>query len=207
MSSNRQRTMLRAAPHTQLGSGGPVTAKFRQTANGGSEVSIMLDYSKAMQPEFSYVADHCTVSPIISGYNIAFGKMTSDCAALRTRIEISFPASMFQQQLITTTRDFFDQIPKDSDAPVIEQRTFTDPEKIQTFRSNNVMAGAWGDEAVADFYYLSPADFGMAAKSQVSDIRLTPVVRVTMSIGLLRDFLEKCHVFDKGLRPVADEKG
>jgi len=190
----------------QIGSGGPVTARFRNIANGNAEVSISLDYSKATQPEFSYVADHCAVDPGISGYTIAFGKMTSDCSALRTRIEISFPAGMFQQQLIHSTRNFAERMPKEIAVPVIEQRSFPDPEKIQTFRSNNVLTGAWGDEAVADFYYLSPADFGLAAQNQTTDIRLTPVVRVTMSIGLLLDFLAKCHAFDSGPQTVADGK-
>jgi hypothetical protein len=200
--------MLGVAPHTQIGRGGPVTASFRSAVNGRAEVSISLDYSKAAQPEFSYVADHCNLTPdaVGSGYTIAFGKLTSDGSALRTRIEVSFPEGMFQKQLIASTRGFFYRIPKEIDVPTVEQRSFPDPEKIQTFRSNNVMIGAWGDEGVADFYYLSPADFGMAANNQLPEIRLTPVVRVTMGIGLLSDFLAKCHAFDKGPRSAADEE-
>jgi hypothetical protein len=188
--------MLRVAPHMQVGTVGPVTATFRQAPNGITEVQIAVDYAKAAQPEFSYVADHCSVSPGDSGYIIAFGKMTSDRSALRTRVEISFPESMFQKQLINSTRDFKGRMPIGVPIRAIPQRDFPDPEKIQTFRSNNAMIGAWGDEGVVDFFFLSPSDFGGPVRTGPVDIRLTPVVRVTLSIGLLNDFLTKCHSFD-----------
>ncbi len=188
--------MLRVAPHMQVGTVGPVTAVFRQAPNGITEVQISVDYSKAAQPEFSYVADHCSVSHSESGYIIAFGKMTSDQTALRTRVEVSFPEGMFQKQLLNSTRDFKDRMPVGIQIRDVPARTFTDPDKIQTFRSNNAMVGAWGDEGVIDFFFLSPSDFGGASRNGSVDIRLTPVVRVTLSIGLLKDFLTKCHSFD-----------
>jgi len=197
MPSNRSRSMLRVAPHTQVGSGGPVTASFKQGEDGAAQVSISLDYSKAVPPEFSYVADHCSVSKDIAAYSILFGKMDSGRKNLRTRIEIVFPSNMFHQQLLATTIGFVSRMPPDIDVPDLDARDFPDPEKFQTFRSNNVMVGAWGDEGVADFHFLSPADFGMAAQNQVSEIRLNPVVRVTMSAALLKDFLTKCHQFAK----------
>lgn len=196
--SNRSKSnvMLRAPSNVQVGSSGPVTAVFRQAADGGTEVQISFDYSKADKPEFSYVADHCSVSLGDSGYIIAFGKMTSDQCSLRTRMEISFPEGMFQKQLINSTRDFMSRMPKGVSIRDVTQRTFPDPDKLQTLRSNNVMVGAWGDEAVADFYFLSPSEFAIAGRALPTDIRLAPVVRVTLSIGLLRDFLTKCHQFD-----------
>jgi len=187
--------MLHVAPHMQVGTVGPVTAIFRKTADGNAEVQISIDYAKAAQPEFSYVADHCSVSLGDSGYIIAFGKMTSDRAALRTRVEVSFPEGMFQKQLINSTRDFMKRMPKGVSIRQIPDRAFPDPDKIQTFRSNNAMVGTWGDEGVIDFYFLSPSDFAGAAKNASVDIRLSPVVRVTLSIGLLSDFLARCHAF------------
>ena len=201
--------MLNVAHHAQVGNGGPVTAVFRNTTNGKAEVSITLDYSKASPPEFSYVADHCIVRPDISGFVIAFGKMSSDCSFLRTRIELSFPKGLFQNQLIESTRGLIEQMSQEgsNDIEPFEHRKFADPDKIQTFRSNNVMISLWGEEGLADFYYLAPSDVGKAAKNGAADISLNPVVRVTMSAGLIADFINQCKAFDKNPPVVSDGKG
>jgi hypothetical protein len=208
MSIQQSRKSFGVAANTKIGGGGPVSVVFRQRANGLAEVALGLDYSKAVPPSLSYVADHVAVSPCRSGYSIRFGKLAADEQTLRTRIEIIFPKSMFQNQLIQSTRNFLTEMPHQSDPPPSPVKITQDPEKTQTFQANNAMLGGWGDEGVADFYHISPGDFAFAARGQLSEIRLTPAVRVTMDAHLLRDFLTQCHQYDNGAydsEPIAAE--
>jgi hypothetical protein len=196
MSIQQSRKSFGVASNAKIGGTGPVNVVFRQRANGVAEVALGLDYSKAVPPSLSYVADHVSVSTGRSGFSIRFGKLASDEKSLRTRIEIVFPKSMFQNQLIRSTRNFLTDIPAQPDEAPAPIEIAQDPEKTQTFQANNAMLGGWGDEGVADFYHISPGDFAFAARGQLSEIRLTPAVRVTMDAHLLRDFLTQCHQFD-----------
>jgi hypothetical protein len=195
MAIEQSRKSFRVAPNTKIGGSGPVSVVFRQKTNGAAEVSLGLDYSKASPPDLSYVADNVSVIESRSGFSIKFGKLDSGEVSLKTRIDILFPKSMFQNQLIQSSRNFLTDLPL-SPEPTPASPKLQDPEKTQTFRANNVMLGAWGDEGVADFYYISPGDFAFAARGQLSDIRLVPAVRVTMDVLLLREFLTQCHQFD-----------
>jgi hypothetical protein len=52
--------------------------------------------------------------------------------------------------------------------------------------------GMWGDEGLADFYYLSPRELFYAKVGRNSKPDLEPVVRVVMYTGLLLEFMDKC---------------
>jgi hypothetical protein len=68
-----------------------------------------------------------------------------------------------------------------------------DTDKVQTFRANNVFMGAFGEESVMDFYYLSPRDMHQATQGKKEgNFTLEPVIRVAMGTVLIFEFLEKC---------------
>jgi hypothetical protein len=177
-------------PHFGLG---PV--HFRIVHHEGSQTMAELgvDYSQADVPERAYYADYVEVQPARSGISLLFGKLIPGTEKLRTQVEIVFPNDMFLRQLWGTTRDVHRTLLEIRDKLKIEPMgKATETEKVQTFRSNNVFIGMWGDEAVADFYYLSPRDFYLVRTGAMARVGLEPVVRIVMYPGLLLEFFEKC---------------
>jgi hypothetical protein len=74
-------------------------------------------------------------------------------------------------------------------------RPNTDTDKVQTFRANNVFMGIWSEDAVLDFYYMSPREMAELPRQQKVEADLEPIVRVAMETVLLLEFLEKCRPF------------
>jgi hypothetical protein len=166
----------------------------RHDANS-AVVEMGVDYSKAGVPDRAYYADYCNVVKDRQGFTLIFGKLVPGTTRLRTQIEISFPEDMFVRQLWGSSRDFQKTIEQLATEGLTPIENVQDTDKVQTFRSNNVFMGAWGQEAVMDFYYISPKDMHMFAQGrhgQQSDAMLEPVVRVAMGTGLMLEFLNKC---------------
>ncbi len=56
--------------------------------------------------------------------------------------------------------------------------------------------GVWGEDAVLDFYFISPRDMHYFMTQNLSNISLEPVIRVVEGTALLAEFLEKCGTHD-----------
>jgi hypothetical protein len=172
-------------------SSGPVHFRVIQDRGPQTIAELGVDYSKAEIPDRSYYADYVDVERARSGISILFGKLIPGTARLRTQVEIVFPDDMFLKQLWGTSRDLHKTLAD------IQGRLRMEPigraeetDKVQTFRANNVFMGTWGDEAVTDFYYLSPRDFFYVKAGSKSNVDLEPVLRVVMYPGLLLEFLD-----------------
>lgn len=167
-------------------------------------MELGVDYTKAEVPERFYYADYCDVQPSRSGYSLIFAKLALGNSKLRTKIEVIFPKVMFVRQLWGISRSFEEtvrQATKSEDFPAIGK--VEDTEKVQTFRSNNVFMGMWGEESLMDFYYLSPRDIHFARQKQTQEVGLEPVVRVIMPTALMVEFLEKCRPYAEKLSEVS----
>lgn len=185
---------------------GPVTVRVVQAGPNPAQalVELSVDYRKAEIPGRAYFADYCEVQKGRFGYTLIFGKLVSGKNALRTQIEIMFPQEMFVRQLWASSRELHKvvkQLHKDTGGP-LDSVEGTD--KVQTFRSNNVFMGVWGEDSVLDFYYLSPKDMHDLRTRQHTDVSLEPVIRVVLDTGLLDEFLEQCRPFaEEHLQPEA----
>jgi hypothetical protein len=174
-------------------SSGPVHFRIVDNVGYQTTAEIGVDYSKADVPERAYYADYVDVQRGRSGINLLFGKLVPRTTQLRTQVEIIFPDDMFLRQLWGTTRDVHKMLLEYRPKWRIEPMdTATETDKVQTFRSNNVFIGTWGDEAVADFYYLSPRDFYLVKAGSKTRVGLEPVLRIVLYPGLLLEFFEKC---------------
>ena len=177
--------------------GGPVQVQVIETGPNQIFCRIQVDYRRAPIPDRSYYADYCDVQKARSGFGLFFGKLITGTSRLRTKIEVDFPEEMFVKQLWGTSREFHKMVQAAAGAMHFPPLTAVeDTEKVQTFRSNNVFMGVWGEEGVMDFYYLSPRD--LHGYNQASPA-LEPVVRVVMPTPLVLEFLEKCgqHIQDR----------
>lgn len=177
----------------QLVGTGPVQLKILQVATDRMLVEMGVDYEKAAVPDRAYYADYCDVQKARTGFSLTFGKLAPGTLRLRTKIEISFPAQMFARQLWGSSRALHETVRKlvrdESTEPL---GGIEDTDMVQTFRSNNVFMGVWGEDALMDFYYISPRDMHIVRTRQRGMIALDPVVRVVMSTSLIFEFLEKC---------------
>ncbi len=177
---------------------GPVAVRVVQAGPEPAQglVEITVDYRNAEIPNRAYFADYCDVQKGRFGYSLAFGKLIAGSDTLRTKIEIAFPKEMFMRQLWATSRELHkitkDLASREKPTPVTSVQ---DTDKVQTFRSNNVFMGVWGDDSVLDFYYLSPKDMHDVRSRPRADVSLEPVIRVVLDTALLNEFLDRCRPF------------
>jgi hypothetical protein len=156
-----------------------------------------VDYSLAPVPERAYYADYCNVARSRVAITLTFGKLAGSQKKLRTKIEIVFPEAMFQKQLWGTTAPVREVIDRSVDGKVLAPlgEIDSDPEKVQTFRANNVFVAVWIEEGVLDFYYISPRDGYVLQVKDGSQIGLEPVVRVVLDMPVMKEFFDQCVQF------------
>ncbi len=175
-----------------LPSKGAVQFRLLNTSGDVTTVEMGIDYNKAEVPERAYYADYSDIVKGRFGYTFIFGKLIPGKPKLRTKIEIAFPEEMFIRQLLASSREFSKTVKKIAEKLKTEPiGEVEDTDKVQTFRSNNVFMGVWSDEAIMDFYYLSPKDMNMLTRNPQLQIEPEPIVRVAMGVGLIYEFLDK----------------
>lgn len=174
---------------------GPVHIKLLGSEPDQQRLQMAVDYSKADTPARSYYADFCEVLESRGAVSLVFGKLVSGAAKLRNKVEISFPRKMFVEQLWKSSREFEKTVKRlAEDQEFFDIGKVDDTDTVQTFRSNNVFMAVGDEEAVLDFYLLSPGDVRLAIQGKRSeDITLEPVLRVLVETVLMRDFLAKCR--------------
>jgi len=189
----------RAAQHL---TSGPIALRVVESTPDHVVMEMGVDYTKVTPPERSYYADYCDVRRARLGYSLFFGKLIAGTDALRTKIEVAFPEDMFIQQLWGTSREFHKALRAVAEKVSLPPTgQVTDTDKVQTFRSNNAFMGMWGEEALIDFYYLSPRDLHFLRMGHPGDVGLEGIVRVVLGTPLLFEFLEKCRPFVEGKQP------
>jgi hypothetical protein len=173
----------------------PVTVRIVHASPEQTTVELAVDFRGVEVPNRAYFADYCDVQKGRVGYSLVFGKLEPGGGALRTKIEVTFPREMFLQLLWGTSRgihSILEKLPLQKLEP-IDVNANTD--KVQTFRANNLFMGLWGEDAVLDFYYMSPKAMGELSLQSKVEAELEPVVRVAMDTPVLYEFLEKCRPF------------
>jgi hypothetical protein len=183
----------------ELSTRGPVHIRIIRQDENGSQVECSINYEKADVPERAYYADYCDVAKGRFGYDFVFGRLVPGQQRLRTKIEIAFPEDMFQKQLWGSSRQFHATLGRLVAGQSSERISPDDTDKVQTFSANNVFMATGTEEAILDFYYISPADLSFFGQGKKTEIALQPVIRVVLATGLMFEFLEKCGVFATNL--------
>lgn len=182
----------------------PLVLRVLKSEGNQALVEVGINYSLAEVPQRAYYADYCDVLRARVGFSLFFGKLIPGTDRLRTKIEVAFPSDMFRIQLWGSTRILHQAIKQVAErqglGPIGQ---IEDTDKVQTFRSNNVFVGTWGDEAVCDFYYISARDLYILQTNSRWQANLEPVVRIVMATSLLFEFLEKCGPFAEETPTVA----
>jgi hypothetical protein len=171
---------------------GPVRLRFVEKGDSAF-VEIGVDYERAEVPDRRYYADYCDVIEARSGVSLVFGRLVPGGSALRTKVEISFPESMFVRQFWRSSRQFqegLEQEFKGKHLPPVKELQDTD--KVQAFRANNVFMARMSDDAIMDFYYIAPPDIHFVQSGRRSDVYLEPIIRIAMPTALTLELLEKC---------------
>jgi hypothetical protein len=182
---------------------GPVRMHFLSpegaSPQGLGQVRYEVDYSKAALPSKAYFADYCDVRRTRhTSVLLLFGKLDGTGSALRTQVEIVFPQNLFDSQLMTSSKAMLNTFADSSGAVTIEPRPLLgDSEKVQTFAANNVFWAANNEEALMDFYYLSPRGVFLASKKASAEADFEPVIRISTDKDLLQEFFERCKPFAK----------
>jgi hypothetical protein len=188
-----ERKFLASARTAQ--SKGPVQLRFVESEKGAT-LEIAVDYERADVPERRYYADFCSVVKARSGYSFTFGRLTPGANALRTKVEISFPESLFVEQLWKSSRKLYDTLEREVDGKLLPPigADFRDTDTVQGFRANNVFMSMLGDDSVMDFYYIAPPDIHFARTGRRSDVYLEPIIRIALPTALMYEFLQQCKL-------------
>jgi len=166
----------------------------------GVLIEYGIEYDKAEIPARSYFADYCDIVRGRTDLTFIFGRLVPGTEQLRTQIEISFSETMFVNQLWGSSRDFEGVVRKlVSSGSLSPVKNVVSSDKVQTFRASSVFMAA-SQEAVMDFYYISPGDMHFFVAGKRGEIPLEPVIRVALSNALMLEFLERCHPFAEALR-------
>lgn len=173
----------------------PVTVRVVQAGSEQALVELKVDYRCVEIPDRAYFADYCDVQKGRVGYSLIFGKLEPGGASLRTKIEVTFPREMFLRIIWGTSRGIHELLRKLPLQKLEPIRPNLNIDKVQTFRANNVFMGLWAEDAVLDFYYMSPKSMGELNLTPKIEVELEPVVRVVADTALLYEFLEKCKPF------------
>jgi len=181
---------------------GPVQFSFGPSSLGlgVSQSQVRFDYSQAQIPSRAYFADYCDVKRLRNRVALTFGKLNAAGTALRTQVEIAFPQQMFDRQLWASSVALRDLLRKFAlGSPLERQQTLSESEKLQTFAANNLFMAANDEDAVLDFYYLSPRSAYLQSVGGSSAIDFEPVIRISSDSALLLEFFERCepHVKEK----------
>ena len=186
---------------------GPVRLRVTAVDSTTATLEIGVDYALAPVPGLHYDADYSDVVEGRTGVVLVFGKLRPGGKDLRTKIEIAFSAEYFVKQVWRSSRGFHETVRRLSagkELAAVDSPQET--ERVQCFRSNNVFMAVLGEEAVLDFYYISPGDIHLAQKERRPDISLEPIVRVLVSTPVLLEFLEKCRPFAERWRAAFEEE-
>jgi hypothetical protein len=190
---------------------GPVRVHVLDAGINKATIQIAVDYEKAEVPERAYYADYSEIVRARSGISLFFGKLIPGRAALRTKVEISFPREMFMRQFWAGSRDFHETLRLAlAKTPVESVSGVSDTEKVQTFRSNNVFMAMLGEESLMDFYYIPPSDIHYVRTGRRNEVFLQAVIRISMATPILYDFLEQCRTLVEGdvsLQTILESEG
>jgi hypothetical protein len=187
-----------------LSSQGPVRLRGYRTSNNTMALEMGVDYEKAEVPDRFYYADYCDVIRGRVGVNFIFGRLEPGGNRLRSQVEIAYPEDQFIRQLWKSSREIHETVRKQVGGKMPPPVNAESTDKTQTFRSNNVFMAVLGDEAVMDFYYVSPGDIHFAAVKKRKDIHLEPVIRIALNTAIMFEFFEKCRPSAEQLTPLVD---
>ncbi|MGA2769386.1 MAG: hypothetical protein ABSG26_01090 [Bryobacteraceae bacterium] len=184
---------------------GPVRLRFIEDGRG-TFIELGVDYERAEVPDRRYFADYCRVVEARAGIGLVFGRLAPGNAALRTKVEISYPETLFVRGLWNSSRAFHESLQNDFStkrlAPIPEPQ---DTEKVQGFRANNVFMAAIGDDSIMDFYYIAPPDIHFVRIGRRADVYLEPIIRIALPTALMLEFLEQCKPHAERLHHFAEE--
>jgi hypothetical protein len=205
MTSQTERKFVTPARPLAAQSKGPVRLRFIE-GEDGAFVEIGVDYERAEVPDRRYYADYCNVIQARSGLSLVFGRLVPGESTLRTKVEISFPETLFMSQLWHSSRKFHEQLEKEFGGKRLpEISNFRDTNTVQAFRANNVFMAKMGDDAIMDFYYIAPPDIHFVRSGKRSDVHLEPIIRIAMPSALTLDFLEQCSPHAERLQDAVEE--
>lgn len=174
----------------------PRGAIMVRQVEGQASLEIGLNYEAMGVPDHSYYADYCDVQEARAGYSLFFGKLMPGMSKLRTKVEVAFPRALFHLQLWASSREFHELVSAEAGKIQLQPvENVEDTDKVQTFRSNFVFMGMWGEDSVMDFYYVSPRAMHYAKLNRPAQEGVEPVIRIAMGTALIFEFLEKCKVF------------
>lgn len=172
---------------------GPVRLHFVESGDQ-TLLELGVDYEKAEVPDRRYYADYCKVVESRSAITLIFGRLDPSNSVLRTKVEISFPETLFLNQLWQSSREAHESLEKHLAAkriaPLQEPQ---ETDKVQGFRANNVFMASISDDAILDFYYIAPPDIHFVRTGKRSDVYLEPIIRIALGTPLMLEFLDQCR--------------
>jgi hypothetical protein len=205
MSTQTERKFVAPARSLAAQPKGPVRLRFIEGEHG-TLLEIGVDYERAEVPDRRYYADYSNVIQARSGLSLVFGRLVPGESTLRTKVEISFPETLFLLQLWRSSRKFHEQLEKEFKAGRLpEIYKLQDTNIVQAFRANNVFMARMGDDAIMDFYYIAPPDIHFVRAGRRSDVHLEPIIRIAMPTALTLDFLEQCRPHAERLHDTVEE--
>lgn len=159
---------------------------------GATGVLLTIDFGSAPVPDRRYAADIATVERVNDMVNLIFGQTKVGGVGFRSLLVINLsPSAVHQflrslQDILPTIHEY---AKRSNVAKVDLTNVDQEPNQTVALTANLVAASQSGREACLDFYYSSP--WVMMQVKQGGEFAAEPIVRITLSTGLLLAICEK----------------
>lgn len=194
--------MNKLAKLSQFNRSGNVHYRLEER-EGGSLVTLNVDFERAPVPDRSYIADYFEVHRTEADVLMVFGKKEFPSESeLRNKIEIYFPFHPFVQQLWQSSRKMHEGLRE-----ALEKRgklakppgDLATKVNTMTLSANNVLIVNSGGQCVMDFFLISAKELWLKTKKG-DPLNLDAIVRIFVSEQLLLGFLDQCDPLAQKLK-------
>jgi hypothetical protein len=180
--------------HSKPGEGASLSVSRKQSVDvaGATGVSLSIDFTSAPVPDRRYAADIATVVRTNDMVNLIFGQTKVSGTEFRSLLIIHLSAAAVHQTL-RSLQELLPTIRKYERFTNLAKVDLTDvdhePSQTVALTANLVAVSHSGREACLDFYYSSP--WVILQVKNGGEFASEPIVRITLSTGLLLAICEK----------------
>jgi len=201
MKPRRQKELVRTVGGVQ----GPPVAVRRE--KGG--VSIAFPAERFSDPTEGFIADWADAVDSPEGFKLLFAKSRPITGRAQVLVEVIVAARAFVDSVWPTIAesDFLSKLATYCETQhgdwKLGQIEGLDGCDVHFRRANVLIVWYSVDEAIVDFHLVSTPDVARVIQGEERDVRIDPMLRVSLSTPLLRSLLVKCGglVAARGPRP------
>jgi len=205
---SKNRGLQRSQQAIRVGEGYAVNAT-RTSVDPDGRVNITLDLSMAPVSERTYWTNAAGVRLIDDSVQLLFGQKQLTGNRLRSLLVITISIENAQRFLASCIefRPDLDKVLKDIAPSTPFDFSGDEPSQTVALTASILSTARSGNESSIDFYYVSPRMLADFARTQMTQLAVEAVVRVTLSTSLIAMLIDEIGNVCRNVKPLGDNDG